>query len=171
MGPLLQPRNKIAFEAVAVVAAVDAAGKLVQPLCRPTAIDQHDFADWLTMLRGNYDHGKTLYVLVDNLGVHKTKKVREHCQHLDVVLIFNGAYSSAFNPVERLWALGKRSFVRNCLTAENFKDKGRVQEMVVDSLCTASTHTMARHVRRCLHDMREWLEDYNLINRDDKPGQ
>ena len=76
----------------------------------PKALDQHDFIVFLTELRESVKHPKRLYILVDNLGIHKTKLVRECCVHQNIELIFNGAYSSPFNPIERYWGFAKRIF-------------------------------------------------------------
>ena len=157
-------RNKISFEAVAVCGAMDVDGKMQYAKLVPKALDQHHFADFITELRQSVQHDGRLYVLVDNLGIHKTKMVRAHCQEQNVELIFNGAYSSPFDPIERYWSFAKRIFAQRCLTATDFKNKAKVQALVRKSMEDVNQESMGRHVRRCLHDMEEWLSDYNLNN-------
>ena len=123
---LVSARNKISFEAVAVCGAMTMDGKMAHAKLVPNALDQFDFADFITELRKKQGHHKRLFILVDNLGIHKTKFVKEMCAKRNVELIFNGAYSSPFNPVERYWAFAKRIFSKNCLTATDFKNKEKV---------------------------------------------
>jgi transposase len=44
--------------------------------------------------------GKTIYVILDNLSAHKSKKIRAWCKRNDVELCFTPTYSSWANPVE-----------------------------------------------------------------------
>ena len=157
-------RNKISFEAVAVCGAEAVDGRMQYAKLVPKALDQHHFADFLTELRQSVQHRQRLYVLVDNLGIHKTRVVKARCEAEDVELIFNGAYSSPFNPIERYWGFAKRLFAQRCLTAVDFKNKARVQGFVRQSLQDVNQESMGKHVRRCLHDMEDWLADYNLNN-------
>ena len=157
-------RNKISFPAVAVCGVMAVDGKMAYAKLVPKALDQYDFADFLKEFRQQSGHHKRLYILVDNLGIHKTKFVQAACLKRNVVLIFNGAYSSPFNPIERYWGFAKRFFATNCLTATDFKNKAKVDELVRQCLQAVNQESMAKHVRRCLHDMEEWLADYSQIN-------
>lgn len=139
-------------------------GKMQYAKLVPKALDQNAFADFITELRQSVHHRKRLYLLVDNLGIHKTRLVKARCEAEDVELIFNGAYSSPFNPIERYWAFAKRVFAKHCLTATDFKNKVKMQALVRQSMQEVNTESMGRHVRRCLHDMEDWLNDYNLNN-------
>ena len=123
---LVSARNRISFEAVAVCGAMAMDGSMAYAKLVPNALDQFDFADFITELRKKQGNHKRLFILVDNLGIHKTKYVKEMCAKRNVELIFNGAYSSPFNPVERYWAFAKRIFSKNCLTATDFKNKEKV---------------------------------------------
>jgi len=49
-------------------------------------------------------------MLVDNLGVHRTEKVKAKAKECRIEMVFNGSYSSTFNPIERLWAWSKARF-------------------------------------------------------------
>ena len=165
---LVAARNRISFQAVGVCGAMTVDGKMAHAKLVPNALDQFDFADFLAELRKKQGHQKRLFILVDNLGIHKTKFVQEQCARKNVELIFNGAYSSPFNPVERYWAFAKRLFSKYCLTATDFKNKEKVQTMVRLSLSAVNLRSLARHVRRCLKDMEEWLADYNHLMKSNR---
>ena len=49
-------------------------------------------------------------MLVDNLGVHRTERVKAKAKECRVEMVFNVSYSSTFNPIERLWAWSKARF-------------------------------------------------------------
>ena len=82
----------------------------------------------------------------------------ETCASLNVRLIFNGTYSSPFQPIERAWAYAKRAFARDCLKTQNFRDKQHIHQLVTQSLDQVPVHSMGRHVKRCVRDMFEWLD-------------
>ena len=62
--------------------------------------------DFLKQVARKMNYRKT-YMLVDNLPVHRTDNVKAQAKRSKVELIFNGTYSSEFNPIERLWAWAK----------------------------------------------------------------
>ena len=57
---------------------------------------------------------KRAVLLLDNLGVHRTKAVRDLAPKLGIELVFNGTYSSNFMPIERFWGWAKHHFTREC---------------------------------------------------------
>ena len=58
-----------------------------------------DFLDFLIRL-DNLVKGKPFVVFMDNLSVHRSKKVRELMDQLKIEPIFNVAYSPEYNPIE-----------------------------------------------------------------------
>ena len=50
----------------------------------------------------NPDKGK-IYLICDNAGYHKSKKVKEYLQDTKIELLFLPPYSPNLNPIERLW--------------------------------------------------------------------
>ena len=56
-----------------------------------------------------------LSLFLDQLSVHKTKKVRELMQSLDINPIFNVGYSPEFNPIESVFSKVKFVFARTRL--------------------------------------------------------
>ena len=154
---LVTARNQISFEAVAVVGAINVRGELVATLARQKSIDQFDFIAFLEHLRDRVPGEVQLYVVVDNLRVHRTLQVSEACVRLGVELVFNAPYSSEFNPIERCWAYSKRAFATDCLVITNFRSKPFLIKRVLKSMDDVLSASIEKHVRRCMHEMREWL--------------
>ncbi len=59
-----------------------------------------DFFDKLTA--ENTDKTK-IYLICDNAGYHKSKKIKEHLRTSKIELVFLPPYSPNLNPIERLW--------------------------------------------------------------------
>ena len=71
-------------------------------ICRvtihPTAINVKDFVAYLHKLRLKFK--KTpLAIFMDNLQVHRAKEVKPCWEKLDIVPVWNVAYSPEFNPI------------------------------------------------------------------------
>ena len=77
--------------------------------------NQDNFQDFLKDLRRT--NKKTpLALFLDQLSVHKTKKVRELMQSLNINPIFNVGYSPEFNPIESVFSKVKFLFARTRLS-------------------------------------------------------
>ena len=113
-------KAKISFKCIAVVTAIDIQGRVVALLQRDLSIKTSDFVDFLRALRTRMKKQKT-YIFLDNLQVHHTHVVRENAFKNNQVLIFNASYSSHLNPIERLWAVAKRQFIKDCVTDADFR--------------------------------------------------
>ena len=107
-------KKKLHFGAIAVVAATDLHGKVVAALQRDKSIDAESFQEFLRLVARRMRRRKC-YMMVDNLGVHRTQDVKKQAKRSNVELIFNGTYSSEYNPIERLWAWSKRHFSYLCI--------------------------------------------------------
>ena len=70
------------------------------------AIDTAAFIQFLGKVSA-YLKGRKCGMFVDNLAVHHTHAVRDCAEKNKIQLVFNGIYSSEFNPIERLWAWSK----------------------------------------------------------------
>ena len=113
-------KAKIGFKCVAVVGAIDVQGRVVALLQRDLSIKKTDFVDFLRSLRTRMKRQKT-YIFLDNQQVHHTHIVRDNAFKNNQVLIFNASYSSHLNPIERLWAVAKRQFIKDCVTDADFR--------------------------------------------------
>ena len=146
-------KAKIGFKCIAVVAAIDIQGRVVTLLQRDLSIKTSDFVDFLRALRTRMKRQKT-YIFLDNLQVHHTHLVRDNAEENNQVLIFNASYSSNLNPIERLWAVAKRQFIKDCVTDADFRMQEEVKALVKKCIIEASFETLEKHVYACLKLMK-----------------
>ena len=69
-------------------------------------------------------------LVLDNLIIHRTAKVKELCVKSGVALVFNGTYSSEYMPVERLWMFAKLYWRREVTEISNFKNKALLRKRI-----------------------------------------
>ena len=50
------------------------------------------------------------------------------------------------NPIERLWAVAKRQFTKDCVTDADFRLQEEVKALVKKSILEASSETLEKHV-------------------------
>lgn len=64
--------------------------------------------DHFKALRGRYDPGLRIYLVMDNLSTHKTQDIRDWAQASNVELVFTPTYASFLNRIEcHFWAIGE----------------------------------------------------------------
>ena len=112
--PVFLPKKKIGFKAIAVAAAINRQGEVVAYHIQDHSIDTQAFMEFLRRMK-EYIGRKKAVLLLDNLGVHRTKDATKLAKTLGIELVFNGTYSSEYNPIERLWAWAKKRFVQACV--------------------------------------------------------
>lgn len=100
------------------------------------------------------DSSITIYIFLDNLRVHYSLRVRQYCSDNKIELVFNAAYSSEYNPIERLWALSKRIF-RLKLVATNDHSQANVKRLVLESILEVEPRPIGQHVMKCIRRMRD----------------
>jgi transposase len=149
-------KAKIGFRAIAVVAAINLQGRVVALLLREGSICTSDFVDFLRNLKSRM-RGEKTYVFLDNLRIHHTLIIASKAQANNQVLIFNASYSSQLNPIERLWAIAKRQFVKDCVTDVDFKQQEEIKAFVKKNILEASPETLEKHVFACLKLMQNDL--------------
>ena len=120
-GPVFLPKKKVGFKAIAVAAAIDSEGHVVAHLIRERSIDSAAFIQFLHRLKDHLGRRRAV-LLLDNLGVHRTKAVQKLAPKLGIELVFNGTYSSNFMPIERLWGWAKHQFTRACAQDAPYHD-------------------------------------------------
>ena len=76
--------------------------------------NQDNFQDFLKDLKRKA-RKTPLALFMDQLNVHKAKKVQELMQSLDINPIFNVGYSPEFNPIESVFSKVKFLFARTRL--------------------------------------------------------
>jgi hypothetical protein len=79
-----------------------------------------DCVGFVQSLRNFYPEGK-IGVLVDNCRIHRTTAVKEICQRLNVVFIFNCPYRPDLNGIEVFWRSAKHIYRKTIL---NHRAKG-----------------------------------------------
>jgi transposase len=66
------------------------------------------------------------------------------------VLLFNAGYSSQLNPIERLWAISKRQFTKDCVTDADFRNQEQIKALVMKSIIESSSETLKKKIHACL---------------------
>ncbi len=61
------------------------------------------------------------FIFWDNLKAHHSKEVKLAAERNNQKLLFNGSYSSQFNPIESLWAYSKRYFRKQMMSVVDYK--------------------------------------------------
>ena len=97
------------------------------------------------------------YIFLDNLNVHHNKEVKEYAKTLGFVFVFNAAYYSEINMIERLWNYSKRAFTRRIVNEPDWKNHGKVRDLVLECLRGVSPATLEAHGKTCLERM---ISDY-----------
>jgi transposase len=77
-------------------------------------------------------------VVMDNLGAHRTKRVRELIEERGAELVYLPAYSPDYNPIEEAFAK-----IKNLLR----KAAGRAKEALVEAIGAALSEISARDAR------------------------
>jgi len=75
--------------------------------------------EYLQEIRGANDNEKPVVLLLDNLPSHKTPKVQETAESLNITLIYNTPYSPELNPIEFLWGDSKKETCRILIKTED----------------------------------------------------
>lgn len=79
--------------------------------------------EFLKKLEEKNGDKKKIYLICDNAGYHKSKKVKEYLKDRKIELIFLPPYSPNLNPIERLWKF-MHSVVSNNKFYANFEAFG-----------------------------------------------
>jgi hypothetical protein len=104
------------------------------------------------MLRNRND--RKTYDFLDNLSFHNSRVVLERSRKNKQEFIFNAAYSSVYNPIERLLAIAKHQFARDIIKEANYKDNEQIKALVMKSILQASDSTLEMHIFACLRLMK-----------------
>ena len=128
-----------------VVAAINIKGQVVALHAKESSICTEDFIVFLNQMRRHRNNRKT-YVFLDNLSFNHSRVVLERARKNKQQFIFNAAYSSVYNQIERLWAISKRQFARDLITEANYNDKEQIKALVMKRILHASESTLEKHV-------------------------
>ena len=147
--PVFVPKKKIGFKAIAVAAAIDTRGEVVAWHIQDHSIDTDAFKEFLKRLKDHIGRRKAV-LLVDNLGVHRTYESTNLAQKLGIELVFNGTYSSEYNPIERLWAWSKHHFTRKCADDAPYHNQDAMRRLVRDVMLYNYRKGLHKHIEKCM---------------------
>lgn len=148
--------QKYNFPAQAVVAATDMYGYIRAKMIFPKSLDQHDFIEFLRSLRHQINNRKILYILLDNLRVHRTFAVTSFCQRNRIRLLYNSAYSSEFMPIERLWWLSKKLVREYMLLSPSLRmTENQIRQMIDKSMDNYDRGQLERYTASCIRKIQE----------------
>ena len=85
--------NNLSFTAIAVIAATDPSGNLINYLIKDFSIKKEDVIEFLLETSWQLE-GEESYVFWDNLRAHHSKVVADEARRNNQTLLFNGSYSS-----------------------------------------------------------------------------
>jgi transposase len=94
---------------LALVAAIESDRGLVSYAIREGSINAESFIEFLVQLKEHMSCPE-ICLFLDNLSVHKTKKVKEKLSELNIHPVYNVPYSPDFNGIESYFSLVKGEY-------------------------------------------------------------
>ena len=76
-------------------------------------INKDSVCEFLKLIRRRNPLEKVLYVVTDNAGYNRAKKVKRLAKELNIKLVYLPPYSPNLNPIERLWKFMKKKVMAN----------------------------------------------------------
>lgn len=119
--PIQVDKKKLSFKAIAVAGATDMLGNVVALHTVDSAITIESFMEFLDKVR-EYTRHRWCTLFLDNLKLHYNWQVKRRATRNRIHLLFNSTYSSEFNPIERLWAMSKRTFAKAAICSGNYQN-------------------------------------------------
>lgn len=96
---IMMDMTKMNIKTTAVIGAITEEHGVFDWKQYPKSINIEKFQDYLLRLRKLLKKRK-VYIFMDNLSVHRSKKTLAFMEELGFVAIFNVAYSPDYNPIE-----------------------------------------------------------------------
>lgn len=91
--------SKMHISTTAVIASITREHGVFDWKQYPQSVNIEKFKDYLLRIRRLLKN-KKVYIFMDNLSVHTSKRTQNYMSSLDMTPIFNVAYSPDFNPIE-----------------------------------------------------------------------
>jgi hypothetical protein len=102
-------QDKVRTGYVAVCAAISVGTGIEALHIQHKALNVNDYCQFLYWLR--YMNGtEPLAIFMDNLIIHKTLRTMKAYQYLDILPLFNLAYTPDYNPIELVFSQVKKNF-------------------------------------------------------------
>lgn len=154
-------KQKLAFDAISVVAVIDLQGELIAYVLKNKSIGVEELLKLSGLIREKYGR-KRVNIFLDNLPLHHTKRFKSECFANNQHLIFNASYSSELNPIERLWALSKKKFGRTVMADCDFSSQAMVSAFVEKTLVEVAANSLALYVVECFRRIVDVLTGTGL---------
>ena len=106
------------------------------------------FKDFLNALYFALPNRK-LYVYMDNLSVHRSKKTLAHMETLGMVPIFGTPYSPQYNPIEHCFSVAKRKFRTDLAQRVATGKRQYTEYMINEAFKTITKQAVQNFIRRC----------------------
>ena len=111
---IIVKEEKLRVKSQAFVAAISEDGGLESYMLHPRSFNQEQFITFLEQLATQHQ-GEQIAIFLDNLAVHKTRKVMAAYKRLNINAIFNMPYSPDFNGIESYFSLVKAQYKKLAL--------------------------------------------------------
>ena len=148
--------KKLKFPAVYALATINCDGKITGLDLKEVPITADIVVMFLGKLRASRPKEKTVFVFLDNLPAHHSKKVTTFCVEHKIELIFNATYSSEYNCIEFLWRLSKINLRRELITQSNLHRKSLIKRLVQECILQAVPQSLKAHHDKCVNRMRNY---------------
>lgn len=138
-----------------MVAAINLKGEVVAMHMQDFSIKWESFLEFLKLLKPK--KSRKTFVFLDNLKAHHNLNVKAYAKEANIELVFNAAYSSELNPIERLWLFSKRLFYKRIIEFSDWKDRDRLYALIDECIKAVPTSYIKSHVDRCMQRMKDDL--------------
>ena len=149
-------KKKSGYTAIAAVAAINIAGEVVASELAMTSIKKENFDLFLAKLHRIY-RGEPVSIYLDNLNMHYNEEVVEKAHQYSFDLVYSPAYSSEWNPIERLWTYSKKGLRKKCLLTTDYSNEREIQALVTECINSVPSSFMHNNVLSCVRSMRDEL--------------
>lgn len=87
-------------------------------------INGESIIDFMKQIRSQYDSSKTVHLILDKAGYHRSQVVADKAKEMNILLHFLPPYSPNLNPIERLWKVMNEKVRNNRFfkSSKDFKD-------------------------------------------------
>lgn len=106
-------------------------GKLSEAVIRQyDTVNGDTIMDFFEQLKGHYNNGSTLHVILDGAGYHRSEEVKERAKQLNIKLHYLPPYSPNLNPIERLWKVMNEKVRNNRYFATTKDFRQQIQHFI-----------------------------------------
>ena len=137
------PDNRDQLVTQAVIAGISQEKGLEAYLVKEFSIDQDSFIEFIQSL-ADQNQGVRLAIFMDNLNVHKTKRVDYLIKRLKIYPIFSVPYSPQYNGIESYWFLLKQIYKKDLLFKSFNDQRLKISDMIHSAIQRVDDHKAKR---------------------------